>query len=97
MTMSIDQVRTALRARRDRFEVFPDPSNNYWIVWDLDEDTVAELGTQLLQHLSEGKARAFCSRLNRPIRKARLFSRVHSPKSLTNIRSSPLKWRRFEG
>ena len=75
MTMSIDQVRRALGrgALRDRFEVFPDPSNNYWIVWDLDEDSVAGLGTQLLQHLSESKARAFCSRLNRPQSKRSLI------------------------
>src|SRR4051812_22610189 len=75
MTMSIDQVRRALGrgALRDRFEVFPDPSGSYWIVWDLNEDSVAELGTQLLQHLSEGKARAFCSRPNRPHSKSSLI------------------------
>jgi len=48
----------------DRFEVFPDPLNN-WIVWDLEEDNVAEVGTQSLHYLSEGRARAFCSLLNR--------------------------------
>lgn len=49
---------------KDRFEVFPDPLNN-WIVWDLDEDNFTEVGTQSLQYLSEGQARAFCSLLNR--------------------------------
>jgi hypothetical protein len=48
----------------DRFEVFPDPLNN-WIVWDLHEDTVAEVGSQLLRCLSEARARAFCSLLNK--------------------------------
>ena len=49
---------------KDRFEVFPDPLNN-WIVWDGDEDNVAEVGTQSLQYLLESRACAFCSLLNR--------------------------------
>jgi hypothetical protein len=47
-----------------RFEAFPDPCDN-WIVWDNDEDNFAEVGTQYLTSLSEGKARSFCSLLNR--------------------------------
>jgi hypothetical protein len=52
----------------ERFEVFPDPLNN-WIVWDRDEDCVAEANNQLLQFLSEGKARELCLLLNRLISK----------------------------
>jgi hypothetical protein len=52
----------------ERFEVFPDPLNN-WIVWDREEDCVAEANNQLLQFLSEGNARELCSLLNRLISK----------------------------
>jgi hypothetical protein len=52
----------------ERFEAFPDPLNN-WIVWDRDEDCVAEANNQFLQFLSEGKARELCSLLNRLISK----------------------------
>jgi hypothetical protein len=44
--------------------VFPDPLDNR-IVRGVDENDVAEVGTQSLQHLSETRARAFCSLLNR--------------------------------
>jgi hypothetical protein len=47
----------------DRFEVFPDPLNS-WIIWDLDEDDVAEADNQRLEFLSETKAHAICSLLN---------------------------------
>jgi hypothetical protein len=47
----------------ERFEVFPDPFDN-WIVWDLDEDEIAEANNQPLQFLSEEKARTVCSLLN---------------------------------
>lgn len=47
-----------------RFEAFPDPWNN-WIIWDLEENSVAEIGGYPLQYLSEARARAFCSLLNR--------------------------------
>jgi hypothetical protein len=52
----------------ERFEVFPDPLNN-WIVWDREEDCVAEANNQLLQFLSEGNARELWSLLNRLISK----------------------------
>jgi hypothetical protein len=47
-----------------RFEVFPDPINN-WIVWDRIEDDFAEVGRHLLRSTSEKRAKAFCSLLNR--------------------------------
>ena len=47
-----------------RFETFPDLIDN-WIVWDRNEDDFAEVGTHRLHSLSEGKAKAFCSLLNR--------------------------------
>jgi hypothetical protein len=50
-------------ARENRFETFPDPFNN-WIVWDLKKDKVAQVGSQILQFLSEAKAREFCALLN---------------------------------
>jgi len=62
---------------QERFEVFPDPLNN-WIVWDLDEDGVAEVGSQLLQSLSEVNARAFCVLLNRLFVKAGYLSAIIS-------------------
>jgi hypothetical protein len=40
----------------DRFEVFPDPLNN-WIVWDRQKDAVAETGNQVLEFLSKDRAR----------------------------------------
>jgi hypothetical protein len=52
----------------ERFEAFPDPLNN-WIVWDRDEDCVAEANNQFLQFLTESKARELCSLLNRLISK----------------------------
>jgi hypothetical protein len=48
----------------ERFEAFPDPLNN-WIVWDVDEDRIAEAQNQLLQFLTEDKARELCALLNR--------------------------------
>jgi hypothetical protein len=54
----------------DRFEVFPDPLDNCnWLVWDLDEDDLAEVGTRRLHALSEVSARAFCSLLNKLLSK----------------------------
>jgi hypothetical protein len=44
----------------NRFETF-----NNWIVWDLKKDKVAEVGSQILQFLSEAKARELCALLNR--------------------------------
>jgi len=52
----------------ERFEVFPDPFDN-WIVWDLYEDDLAEVGTKRLHFLSEVSARAFCSLLNKLLSK----------------------------
>lgn len=52
----------------ERFEVFPDPFNN-WIVWDLDEDEIAEANNEPLQFLSESKAREICALLNRLVLK----------------------------
>jgi hypothetical protein len=52
-----------------RFETFPDPVDN-WVVWDLDEDDFAEVGTRRLHALSEARARAFCSLLNKLFSKA---------------------------
>jgi hypothetical protein len=54
----------ALESSDDRFEAFPDLSNN-WIVWDRDQDDFAEVGTLILGSLPESRARAFCSLLNR--------------------------------
>jgi hypothetical protein len=51
---------------KDRFEVFPDPLNN-WIVWDGDEDNVAEVGTQSLQYLLEGRARVLLAAKQAPV------------------------------
>jgi hypothetical protein len=48
----------------NRFEVFPDPSNN-WIVWDKHKDTIAQADNQVLQFLSEDRARELCAALNR--------------------------------
>jgi hypothetical protein len=53
----------------DRFETFPDPVDN-WMVWDLDEDDLAEVGTRRLHALTEVSARAFCSLLNKLFPKA---------------------------
>ena len=52
----------------ERFEVFPDPFNN-WIVWGLDEDEIAEANNEPLQFLSESKAREICALLNRLVLK----------------------------
>jgi hypothetical protein len=52
----------------DRFETFPDPFNN-WIIWDLENDHVAEVGGQILQFLSEARARELCTVLNRQVPK----------------------------
>jgi hypothetical protein len=52
----------------DRFEACPDPLDN-WLVWDLDEDDLAEVGTRRLHALSEISARAFCSLLNKLLSK----------------------------
>jgi hypothetical protein len=48
----------------NRFEIFPDPFNN-WIVWDLEKDDIAEADNQTLQFLSEARARELCAILNR--------------------------------
>jgi hypothetical protein len=63
------QKRCDLEEAAPRFEVFPDPIDN-WIVWDRDESDVAEVGTQRLNSLSEARARAFCSLLNRLLLKS---------------------------
>jgi hypothetical protein len=47
----------------ERFEVFPDPMNN-WVVWDRKEQYFAEVGTRYLQSLPEERAKAFCTMLN---------------------------------
>jgi hypothetical protein len=47
----------------DRFEVFPDPLNN-WIVWTRRKMPFAETGNQVLKFLSEEHAREFCLALN---------------------------------
>lgn len=52
----------------ERFEAFPDPFDN-WMVWDLEEDGLAEVGTRRLHSLSEVSARAFCSLLNKLLSK----------------------------
>ncbi len=41
-----------------------------WMVWDLDEDDLAEVGTRRLHALTEVGARAFCSLLNKLFPKA---------------------------
>jgi hypothetical protein len=48
----------------DRFEVFPDPLNN-WIVWDTQKDAIAETDNQVLEFLSEDRARELCAVLNK--------------------------------
>lgn len=48
----------------DRSETFPGPFND-WIIWDLENDHVAEFGSQILQFLSEARARELCTVLNR--------------------------------
>lgn len=48
----------------DRFEVFPDPADN-WIVWDCEENDFAEIGTHILWSLSQSRAEAFCFLLNK--------------------------------
>jgi hypothetical protein len=48
----------------NRFETFPDPFNN-WVVWDRKKNSVAEVGSQILQFLSEARARELCGVLNR--------------------------------
>lgn len=52
----------------NRFEIFPDPFNN-WIAWDMENDQVAEVGDQILQFLSEARARELCTVLNRQVPK----------------------------
>jgi hypothetical protein len=59
-----DIKRRDLEETDQRFETFPDPICN-WIVWDRNEDDFAEVGTHRLRSLSEAKAKAFCSLLNR--------------------------------
>lgn len=59
----------ALQFSDDRFEVFPDPADN-WIVWDRDEDDFAEVGTQILWSLPQSRAEAFCFLLNKLFSKA---------------------------
>jgi len=59
----------ALQFSDDRFEVFPDPVDN-WIVWDRDEDDFAEVGTHILWSLSQSRAEAFCFLLNKLFPKA---------------------------
>ena len=56
--------RRKLEETDQRFETFPDLIDN-WIVWDRNEDDFAEVGTHQLRSLREGKAKAFCSLLNR--------------------------------
>jgi hypothetical protein len=63
------QKRRVLENENDRFETFPDPVDN-WMVWDLDEDDFAEVGTRPLHALTEVSARAFCSLLNKLFPKA---------------------------
>ena len=63
-TISTRYKRRELEEIDQRFEVFPDPVNN-WIVWDRSEDDFAEVGSQRLRSLSEGQAKAFCFLLNR--------------------------------
>jgi hypothetical protein len=53
----------------DRFEVFPDPVDN-WIVWDREENAFAEVGTHILWSLSQSRAEAFCFLLNKLFSKA---------------------------
>ena len=53
----------------DRFEVFPDPVDN-WIVWDREENDFAEVGTQILRSLRQSRAEAFCFLLNKLFSKA---------------------------
>jgi hypothetical protein len=48
----------------DRFEVFPDPLNN-WIVWDTQKDDIADTDHQVLKFLSEDRARELCAVLNK--------------------------------
>jgi hypothetical protein len=48
----------------ERFESFPDPLDN-WMVWDNDEDDVAEVDTQRLHALTQVTARVFCTLLNK--------------------------------
>jgi hypothetical protein len=62
----------ALQLSDDRFEVFPDPANN-WIVWDRDENDFAEVGTHILWSLPKSRAEAFCFLLNK------LFSKADRP------------------
>lgn len=45
---------------KDRFEIFPDPLDN-WIVWDREKDDIAEAGNQTLQFLTESQAGVLCS------------------------------------
>jgi hypothetical protein len=52
----------------NRFEIFPGPFKN-WIVWDLENDHVAEFGGQTLQFLSEASARELCTLLDRQVPK----------------------------
>jgi hypothetical protein len=69
---TISAVSTRYKRRRvdetdKRFETFPDLMNN-WMVWDLGEDACAEVGAQRLNSLSEARAKAFCSLLNKLFR-----------------------------
>ena len=51
------------RQAQMRFEVFPDPMNN-WVVWDTKKQYFAEVGTRYLLSLPEQRAKAFCTMLN---------------------------------
>jgi hypothetical protein len=54
----------------ERFEVFPDPCNN-WIVWDALEENFAEVGTHYMKCMPENTARAFSILLNKIFPKQR--------------------------
>jgi hypothetical protein len=47
-----------------QFEAFPDPLDN-WIVWDLERDDFAMLGSIPANYLSQDDAIAACKLLNR--------------------------------